>query len=112
MAAVLGETGSGAILLEAAPPVASVRTGDVIEIPVLLRGDVEGVQAVHTVLVYDARKFNYVSSSVGSAIAASEHFFKGLPTAGAVDLSVAMLGSGASMNGEGVVATVRLRALR
>jgi hypothetical protein len=109
---VLGSAGSGAIRLEAAPHSMRVRTGQTVAVPVLLRGEVDGVRGIHTVMTYDADRFAYVSSGVGSAIAPSEHFFKDLPSAGTVDVSVALLSRGSAISGEGEVVVVRLRALR
>jgi hypothetical protein len=108
----LGSIGSGAIRLEVVPRSIRVRAGQTVEVLVALRGNAEGVHGIRTVLVYDAARFAYLSSDVGPAIASSDHFFDGLPSQGEVDLSVALLGRGASVEGEGVVALVRLRALR
>ena len=108
----LGSIGSGPIRLEVAPRSVAVRAGQTIDLPVTLLGMAEGVHGIRTVLVYDATRFAYVSSEAGSAIGAAEHFFDGAPSQGTVDMSVALLGRGTAVAGEGVVAVVRLRALR
>ena len=108
----LGHPGSGPVRLETGPILARVRAGQSLQVPVVLRGDASRVQGIRTVIDYDASLLGYESSEVSQAIGQAEHFFKDLPSAGKVDLNLALLGGGAALQAEGVVFTVRFRALR
>jgi hypothetical protein len=106
----LGEPASGPTSLGITTPLSLVRAGQTVDVPVVLSGN--GVQAVRTVLNYNASVLGYVSTTVSGTFATAPHFFKDLPVSGKVDLSVALLGHGAGVQGRGTVFTVRLRALR
>jgi len=108
----LGSSGIGPAGLDIGSLVRRARSGQVIEIPIALRGESRDVQGIHTVLSYDPAMFAYESSDVAPALAGTEHFFRGEPAGGSVELSLALLGNGAALSGEGAVLTVRLRALR
>jgi hypothetical protein len=103
---------AGPVRLELGPSTQLARAGQVIEVPVMLRGAASDVQGIGTVLRYDPMALRYESSRVSDRLESSEHFFKDLATEGQVDLSLALLGHGAAMQGEGAVMVVRMRALR
>ena len=50
---------SGPVSLEVGPFLASVRSGEIVQVPVLLRGDAESVQGIRTVLNYDGTLLAY-----------------------------------------------------
>jgi len=92
--------------------VSQVHAGQMVRLPILLRGEAENVQGIRTVVHYDATLLRYESSEVGSEISGSTHFFKDLPSVGEIDLSLALLGNGAFLQGEGEVMCVRFQAIR
>jgi hypothetical protein len=108
----LGNPGSGAVRLDAGPITSQVRAGQMVDVPVVLRGAGAHVQGIKTVVGYDPAILSYQSSEVSGTINATEHFFKDLPSTGQVELGLALLGHGASMEGEGPVAILHFRVLR
>lgn len=108
----IGAPGSGPVGLAMLTKISQVRAGQTVEVPVVLTGAPNGVQGVRTVLNFNTATLAYESSEVVGQIGSAPHFFKDLPTAGKVDLSLALLGHGAGLQGSGTVFTVRLRALR
>jgi hypothetical protein len=107
-----GQTRSGPASLTAGPIASLFRTGQTVDVPVVLHGADAHVQGIHTLLSYDPTAFAYQSTDVAGAIQSQSPFFKDLPSSGQVDLSLAMLGQGSAISGEGVVMTVHFRALR
>jgi hypothetical protein len=108
----LGGEGRGALGLALGPIPNRVRAGQMLTVPVLLRGETGGVQGVSVALGYDATQLHYESSAVSSAIGETPHFFQGIPMAGRVGLDLALLGAGTSLTGNGVVFMAQFRVLR
>jgi hypothetical protein len=108
----LGNPGSGPVRLDAGPITSQVRAGQMVDVPVVLRGAGAHVQGIKTVVGYDPAILSYQSSEVSGTIGSTEHFFKDLPSTGQVELGLALLGHGASMEGEGPVAILHFRVLR
>jgi hypothetical protein len=108
----IGAPASGPVGLAVLTKISQVRVGQTVEVPVVLTGDPNGVQGVRAVMNYNPATLSYESSEVTGPIGAAPHFFKDIAATGKVDLSVALLGHGAGVQGSGTVFTVRFRALR
>ncbi|MBD3162905.1 MAG: hypothetical protein GF346_10870 [Candidatus Eisenbacteria bacterium] len=106
------ESGPGTAELVVGPVAGSVAKGQVLEIPVLLRGDAAQVQGIRAVLSYDGTLLAHEGSEAAGRLEGLPHFFKALPRAGEVDLNLALLGRETALADEGAVAIVRFRALR
>jgi hypothetical protein len=108
----LGATGRGAVSLAFGPLPNQARAGQMVTVPVVLRGDVGTLHGIHVTMGYDASQLRYESSSVASAIEQAPHYFDDAPASGKVGLDLALLGSGTGLTGEGVVFMARFRVLR
>jgi hypothetical protein len=97
--------------LSAGPIFTGLRVGQVVDVPMVLSSGEAQIQGIRTVMGYDPAALAYMSTAVSGSIASQPSFFKDLPSTGKVDLSLAMLGEGCGIEGEGVVMTVRFRAL-
>ncbi|MBD3162903.1 MAG: hypothetical protein GF346_10860, partial [Candidatus Eisenbacteria bacterium] len=102
----------GQVALEVGPFLTGIRANQIVQIPILIRGDVDRVQGLRTVLSYDGTLLAYEGSEVAAHLDGVPHFFKALPAAGEVDLNLALLGRDTAFGDQGAVMTVRFRALR
>ncbi len=79
----------------------------------VVRGDAEAVKGLRTRVTFDPTVFAFDGASVTPLVTGSAHphFFKAIRSAGAVEVSLAMLGQGATLPREGEVVTLRFRRL-
>jgi hypothetical protein len=79
----------------------------------VVRGGAAAVQGLRTRITFDPMAFAFESAEVTPLVsgAPAPHFLKAIRTAGAIEISLAMLGRGATLPEDGSVVSVRFRRL-
>jgi hypothetical protein len=102
---------AGSVELRLDPTVALTAGARTYTTALVVKGDAQALQALRTRVTFDPTAFALESAKVTPLVAGAQqpHFFKALPKAGAIELSLAMLGRGATLPDGGAVVALKFR---
>lgn len=108
-----GESGSGPLTLAMSVLERAAKAGEEISISVALLNNPGNVKAIRFTIPAGSSGMEFISAELSAKLAASSYpvFFDGRLLNGGVDISLALLGTGLTIDGSGEIATIKFRRI-